>query len=234
MVRKSVGRNTTLTVEEVRKVIESFKDKVQPMGEIKYSKIHSHANELFDEGIISKPTSDAFWRKIGRLGRVEVDLANEVFSQTVAVSEGKKKINMPNVVDLVHKRYKDKDDLLKHLIPMERDFRNSIDREQKLEEKISTLEETIQEYKVKLQELNENNEQLQGLVYRLFRSLSETKDEEVQRQTEYAMKTLFSTPAAFADFLGKNKEKKELKDEPQILLFGNVEPRNRISNRFRK
>lgn len=234
MEKKSAGRNPKLTVEEVRKVITSFRNNVQSMGEIEYSKIHSHANELYNQSVISKPTSDAFWRKIGRLGRVEVDLANKVFSQTVDVSGGNKKINIPNVVDLVHKRYKDKDDLLKHLIPMEKNFHDSVDREKKLEKKVSVLEETIQEYKVKVQELNKSNEQLQGLVYRLFRFLSETTNEEGQRQTDYAMKTVFSSPTAFADFLGKHEQKEVPQEEPQVLPFGNMEPKNRLSTRFRK
>ncbi|MDP9740684.1 UNVERIFIED_ORG: hypothetical protein QFZ59_002514 [Bacillus sp. B2I3] len=234
MGNKSPGRNTTLTIDEVRVVITSYRTNVQPMGNIEYSKIHSHANDLYDKRLISKPTSDAFWRKIGRLGRVEVDMANKVFSQTVAVSKGKKKITIPNVVDLVHKRYKDKENLLKHLILMENDFHDSVDREKKLEKKISALEETIQENKDKLQVLTESNEQLQGLVYRLFRSLSQTKDEEVQRQTEYAMNTIFSTPTAFADFLGRNERNEESQKEPQVLPFGNIEPNNRASNRFRK
>ena len=49
---------------------------------------------------------------------------------------------MPNVVDLVNKRYKDKDDLLKHLLFMEKQFHESLDREKKLQQDLSKLQES--------------------------------------------------------------------------------------------
>ena len=56
------------------------------------------------------------------------------------MSNGKKKV--PNVVDLVNKRYKDKDDLLKHLLFMEKQFHESLDREKKLQKDLSKLQES--------------------------------------------------------------------------------------------
>ena len=138
---KTVGRKPKLTEEEVRKVILMFRENVQAMGNISYSEIHRYSNELFEQGVISASTSDSFWRKEGRLGRIEVDQANEVFSETVTVSNGKE-VKVPNVVDLVNKRYKDKDDLLKHLIFMEQQFHESLDREKKLQKDLSKLQES--------------------------------------------------------------------------------------------
>ena len=43
------------------------------MGNISFSEIHRYANELHEQGVISASTSDAFWRKEGRLGRMEVE-----------------------------------------------------------------------------------------------------------------------------------------------------------------
>ncbi|BCC27001.1 hypothetical protein BCJMU51_1715 [Bacillus cereus] len=70
---KTVGRKPKLTEEEVRKVILMFRENVQAMGNISYSEIHRYANELHEQGVISASTSDSFWRKEGRLGRIEVD-----------------------------------------------------------------------------------------------------------------------------------------------------------------
>ena len=75
---KRVGRKSKLTEEEVRKVILMFRENVQAMGNISFSEIHRYANELHEQGVISASTSDAFWRKEGRLGRIEVEKANEV------------------------------------------------------------------------------------------------------------------------------------------------------------
>lgn len=117
-MKKSVGRNTILSVAEVRKVIKLYKKNEKPMGNISFSEIHRYANKLYTEGIIPSATSDSFWRKDGRLGRIEVEKANEIFSETVTISKGKE-VKIPNVVDLVNKKYKNKEDLLKHLIFME-------------------------------------------------------------------------------------------------------------------
>ena len=120
-MKKTAGRKSKLTLEEVRKVIKLFKEREQPSGLIKYADIHRFANELYEENIISSSTSDAFWRKEGRLGRVEVDQANVVFSEAFITSKGDK-ISVPNVVDLVEKKYKNKDDLLLHSVTARRTY----------------------------------------------------------------------------------------------------------------
>jgi hypothetical protein len=229
MAKKSVGRNPKLTENEVKFVINDFKNKVQPMGIINYSKIHSYANKLYGAKLISAETSDSFWRKEGRLGRIEVDKANAIFSETVTTSKGKE-IKVPNVVDLVNKKYKNKEELLKHLIFMEKQFHESLNREMKLGKEISALEENLQKAKSDLKEAGEKNEKLQELVYRLFRILSGTTNEEVKQQTEYAMKTVFSTPVAFFEFEERNKPQ----HEPKVIPFENSETKNKFSSRFRK
>lgn len=229
MEKKSVGRNTKLTESEVRTVIKMYKANIQPMGNIIYSEIHSYANQLYAKGLVSDSTSDSFWRKDGRLGRIEVDKANAIFSETVTISSGKE-IKVPNVVDLVNKKYKNKEDLLKHLIIMEKQFRDSLDREKKLADKISVFEGNLHKAKTDKEKVDEKNEMLQGLVYRLSRILSQTSNEEVQQQTKYAMKTVFSSPIEFLEFEERNKPK----EEPKVVPFVNDEPKTRISNRFRK
>ncbi|MGR5909120.1 hypothetical protein ACT7DL_32595 [Bacillus paranthracis] len=67
-----------------------FRENVQPVGNIIYSEIHRYANELYEQGVISGSTSDSFWRKEGRMGRIEVEKANEIFSETITVSNGKR------------------------------------------------------------------------------------------------------------------------------------------------
>ncbi|MEH7158304.1 hypothetical protein [Neobacillus drentensis] len=229
MAKKSVGRNPKLTQDEVKFVVKDFRDNVQPMGIISYSKIHSYANSLYEDKLISASTSDSFWRKEGRLGRIEVDKANRVFSETVTVSKGKE-IKVPNVVDLVNKKYKNKEELLKHLIFMEKQFHESLEREKKLGKDLSELEETLQKVKSDLKERDTQNDKLQALVYRLSRILSESSNEEVRQNTEYAMKTIFSNPAAFFEFEERNKPKYE----PKVIPFENSESKNKFSSRFRK
>ncbi|MDA1570029.1 hypothetical protein PDK93_28850, partial [Bacillus cereus] len=203
---KRVGRKSKLTEEEVRKVILMFRENVQGMGNISYSEIHRYANDLYEQGVISGSTSDSFWRKEGRMGRIEVEKANEVFSETVTVSNGKE-VKVPNVVDLVNKRYKDKDDLLKHLIFMEQQFHESLGREKKLQKDLSKLQESQDKLKDDLKKEKESKNKLQDVVYRLYRTLMGHANEEVNQKVDYAMKTAFKEPA---NFLEGFKEKEEV------------------------
>ena len=226
---KSVGRNPKLTVEEVRKVITLYRENVKPMGNISYSDIHKYANQLHEEGVISANTSDNYWRKEGRIGRTEIDKANEIFSELVSVSKGKE-VKIPNMADLVEKKYKNKDDLMKHLLFVEKQFYEALAREKKLENENEKLQESLQTMKDDLKKGQEKNEKLQGLVYRQYRILSEHPNEETMKQTEYAMKTVFSSPAEFTMFETKN----ELNEEDKVIPFEKDDSKSKFSSRFRK
>ncbi|HGP3675199.1 MULTISPECIES: hypothetical protein [Bacillus cereus group] len=227
---KRVGRKSKLTEEEVRKVILMFRENVQAMGNISYSEIHRYANELHEQGVISASTSDAFWRKEGRLGRIEVEKANEIFSETVTVSNGKE-VKVPNVVDLVNKRYKDKDDLLKHLLFMEKQFHESLDREKKLQKDLSKLQESHNELKDNLKKEKESKDKLQGVVYRLYRTLMGHANEEVNQKVDYAMKTAFKEPTAFLEGF---KEKEEVQEGPKVLPIDKKPVKSSFASKFRK
>lgn len=230
MGNKSTGRNTKLSNDEVEKVIALYKENEQPSGIIKYSDIHRYSNKLYADGIISSFTSDAFWRKEGRLGRTAVDISNQVFSNAITISDGTT-IKVPNVVDLVNKKYKMKDELLKHLISMENQFLKTLQREEKLKKTLLNTEQIVQKYKNDLLEVKKNNDDLQTLVFRLFRIASSTNDVEFQRQTDYAMKTMFTSPAAFAEF---NSKQKEEVTEDNIVPFKQSEEKPKASSKFRK
>ncbi|MDX5785421.1 hypothetical protein SIM32_13225 [Bacillus cereus group sp. WSBC 10925] len=227
---KTVGRKPKFSVEEVRKVILMFRENVQPMGRIGYTDIYRYANELFEKGIILNSTSIAFWRKENRMGRIEVDKANEVFSEAVTVSKGKE-VKVPNVVDLVDKRYKDKDDLLKHLLFMEKQFRESLDREKELQKDLSNLQESHDKVKDDLKKANISIEKLQGVVYRLYRTLMRHSNEEVDKNVDYAMKTAFKEPMAFLEGF---KEKEEVQEGPKVLPIDKKPVKSSFASKFRK
>lgn len=227
---KSVGRNTKLSEEEVKNVIKMYKENINPMGNISFSDIHRYANELHEQGVVSSSTSDSFWRKEGRLGRVEVEKANAVFSETVSIAKGKEVV-IPNVVDLVNKKYKDKDELLKHLIFMEKHLHESLGREKKLELKLLELEDSFQKTRDDLKESELKNDKLQSLVYRLFRVLSDSHNNETIQRTEYAMNTVFDSPI---DFL--NHEPKIEQEDNKILSINSNQnnAKSTFSTKFRK
>ena len=226
---KSAGRKPKLTLEEVQKVIELYRENIKPMGIIAYQDIFKYANQLYKEGIISADTSDNYWRKEGRQGRLAVDKANEINSEVVEVSKGKE-INIPNMADLVEKKYKNKDDLLKHLLQVEKMFHQALEREKKQENEITKLQDSLQSAKEQLKAEKENNEKLQGLVFRLHRIASEQPTEEMKKQTEYAMKTTFSEPYDFAFF----DETSKTKEVTNVIELDDAKPKKSITSRFRK
>ncbi|PLT30508.1 hypothetical protein [Peribacillus deserti] len=234
MESKSAGRNTKLKIEEVNLVIQLFRKNEKPMGTISYSEIWEYANHLYTEGIVSNSTSDSFWRKKGRLGRKRVDQANEIFSAEIPASKGKK-VKVPNVVDLVDKKYKKKDELLKQLIYMENDFHEALEREKKLEDELLVLQDILQKTKTTLNQEQDKNKGLQSLVYRLYRISTETTNPEVEQKTDYAMKTMFKTPTAFFEFEKENKPKisESALSESKILPFDS-DQKKKFSSRFRK
>lgn len=230
MTKKTAGRNSKLTENEVNKVIKLFKEQEQPAGVIKYADIHRFANELFEQGVIPASTSDAFWRKEGRLGRKLVDKANLVCSDTVLTSKGEELV-IPNSMDLIEKKYKDKEELTKHMLFMEKQLRESIEREKKLKEKLIKAEENIQEEKNRRSISDETNEELQGLVYSLYRVLSDVSDPMVKEKVEYAMKTVFNDPRTIFNI----EEKTDSKMIQNIVSLNDKEKSNKkLSSKFRK
>ena len=125
-----------------------------------------------------------------------------------------KEVKVPNVVDLVNKRYKDKDDLLKHLLFMEKQFHESLDREKKLQKDLNKLKESHDKLKDDLKKEKESKDKLQGVVYRLYRTLIGHANEEVNQKVDYAMKTAFKDPTAFLETF---KEKEEVQEGPKVL-----------------
>ena len=232
MSKKAAGRKHKLTEEEVNKVIKLFKEEEKPSGMIAYADIFRFANKLFEENIISASTSDSFWRKEGRLGKTLVDKANQIFTEAVVNSKGNEVILL-NMMDLINKKYNNKDEFTKHLLFMETQFHQTLQREKKLNEDLLKLEEDIQNEKEKKKHLEKSNNELQKLVYSLFRTLSDVTDPVVKEKTEMAMKTVFDSPTTFFEFEERNK-----------LVIENVSsipvqtkeqpPKTKLSNRFRK
>ncbi|MBY0213843.1 MULTISPECIES: hypothetical protein [Priestia] len=229
MTKKNVGRKSKLSEDEVITVIKLFKKQEQPSGIIKYSEIHRFANSLFKQGVISQTTSDAFWRKEGRRGRKFVDNTNLVFSETLTTSKGENLV-IPNICDLIEKKYKNKEELTKNLLFIERQFHQTLKREKDLKKKLVIAERKIQEEKEKKKAVEKTNIQLQDLVFTLYRTLVDISDPIIKERTESAMKDLFLNPTIFF-----NMEKKVEVDNENVLSIPNQkDEKNKISNRFRK
>lgn len=110
-----VGRKVKLTETQVKEIIYLYKTERNVSGQIKYSDIHCFSNYLVEQG----RSSESFWRKQGRLGRELVDEANTVFTHRLSSSSDTKK-SIPNILDLIDKKYTNKEDLINSLLPLEK------------------------------------------------------------------------------------------------------------------
>lgn len=222
-MKNKVGRNTKLSPEDVQKVIFDFRQNVKPNGKISYSEIYKHAEELYEKGIISASTSDNFWRKVGRLGRAEVDKANEVFSEVIAISENKT-VEVANIEDLLEKEFDNKELIENEFKKLQSIINDLLKKQTKQEQILKKIENEHIELKSKLNDEKKKNEELQTVIFNLHRIASENTNSKQQKLIEVSMNSLFDHP----DF-------EILKNEKQSAV-ADVVPINKksISNKFRK
>ncbi|MBY0091426.1 hypothetical protein H7S74_13260 [Priestia aryabhattai] len=180
--KESRGRKNKLGTKEVREIITLFRKEKEPVGLIKPTDVYQFTIELYQENKISDLPSDAFWRKQDRLGRKEINKANQVVSKAVYISTGKK-IKVPNITDLVNKKYKKKTELMDHLLDMEKDFTKTLEREEALKIQLAEIRD-------KNAQLEAQNKELQALVHRLWAITQDNPTKEVWERTEYAVNNL--------------------------------------------
>ncbi|MDQ0214069.1 hypothetical protein J2S13_000464 [Oikeobacillus pervagus] len=162
------GRKTKLTEKEVNHLIYLYKTERQINGEIKYGEMYQFNKELVQKGRFPTAAGEDFWRKKNRLGRMMIDIANNVFTSRPSTSEFPND-NLPNLADIVNKYYDDKETLIRELIVIERKFYKNIERRKTLELKLTESEEKVQVYKSKLSDSDNRFEYLQDLLFKLLR-----------------------------------------------------------------
>lgn len=129
-----VGRKVKLTETQVKEIIYLYKTEKNVSGQIKYSDIYCFSNYLVEQGRLDTSTSESFWRKQGRLGRELVDEANAVFTHRLPISNDAKTA-VPNIVDLVDKKYANKEALINSLLPLEKLIIKGIQKKTSLNKK---------------------------------------------------------------------------------------------------
>ncbi|MDI7743730.1 hypothetical protein QMK38_17135, partial [Lysinibacillus fusiformis] len=82
-----MARKLTLSEKEVEEIIGLYKTEKNQMGRIEYLEVFRFNKELYEEGRVKSSMSDDFWRKKGRLGKIKIDEANEIFRHKLDTSE---------------------------------------------------------------------------------------------------------------------------------------------------
>lgn len=170
MTKKRGRPETVYDENELYAIINHYREKVKPFGDIEYLKLYRYHLELHKErsDICKKTYSEDFWRKKGQPGRKVIDTANEIRTVTLVDGNDNKK-DIPNVVDVVNKHLKNPEKLIKHLLPLENEVRRSIQRERALKQKNEELKEQIKKEKEDERELREEVGRLKECIFKLFR-----------------------------------------------------------------
>jgi hypothetical protein len=170
MTKKRGRPETVYNENELYRIINHYREKVKPYGDIEYLKLYRYHLELHQErpDICKKTYSEDFWRKKGQPGRKVIDTANEI--RTVSLEDGNdNKKDIPNVSDVVYKHLKNPDKIIKHLLPLENEVRRSVQLERALKMKNEELKAQIKQVKEEKRVLSKQVGRLKECIFKLFR-----------------------------------------------------------------
>lgn len=238
MSKKKVGRKTKLTIEQVNNLIYLFKTEKEPNGAIKYIDMYRFNKELVQQERFPILASEDFWRKKGRLGRKIIDEANNIFSPEKVINNIPDD-KIPNLLNLVKRKYDDYSELQKELIAIESKFYNNVKYKNKLETKLTKQEEQLNEYKKKLTDMENKYDYLQDLLFKLLR-YSTSEDVPItnhldtgKKQTKIvkkALENMFHDPISFYNWI-EEKENETYKDSSNEKVI-NLKDKKSLADEF--
>lgn len=214
-----MARPEKLTVEQVRYIVQRFNDEVKPKGMIKYKDVFEFQKKLYENNEILAMMDETFWRKLPRLGRLTIDEANRIKSNTVTASNNRQ-IKITNVVDAIYKHKNDPEALIDFLKPLEEELYSSIEREKKLVKRLEGVNQLLLQEKGKNKNLEETNENLQNLMYQLFQYSAHNENDIVNlmrtgasrhQLVNEALINAFSDPASYFKTMQEKNSRKMLK-----------------------
>lgn len=225
-----VGRKVKLTETQVKEIIYLYKTEKNVSGQIKYSDIHCFSNYLVEQGRLDTNTSESFWRKQGRLGRELIDEANAVFTHRLPISNDAEK-TVPNIVDLVDKKYANKEDLINSLLPLEKLIIKGIQKENELKQKNEDYKKQLSIQKEKYNKLQEKQNQIQLLLFDLYHHILMESSHKTKGMAIRAMEELFTSPIDFFEEFKKTKSANN--SSRNVISINSNKTEGKLSNRFR-
>ncbi|WP_393959908.1 hypothetical protein [Priestia megaterium] len=229
-------RKAKLNEDQVKEIIYLFKTKKNISGMISYKDIYHFNKELVENNEFPIAMGEDFWRKKGRLGRAYVDEANKVLSNQL-ITFNEKEITIPNVTDLIHKHYNNKEKLISYLIPLERQLYGSIKKELHLKKKITDMQTDVENKKEKIKELENKVKTLQDTLFKMLRYSNDkniplrdqlnTGKDKTQR-VQKALEEIFSTPIDFYTWY-EDKKNYETNSENKIV---NIKHRKTLAEEY--
>ncbi|MCC2362754.1 hypothetical protein LKM19_18695 [Bacillus cereus] len=211
--------------DEIKKIILSFVKNKGIKSEIPKRALSKYAKSLFREGNLpwlNEEISDNYWIRTERRGFQLIEEYNTVVHKTLAQNKHTQ-VQLPRIEEIVKKHDQDSKQLLKKLLPYQRELKISQKNNSVLQGELSELKEqltkkslliSILENKIKLQQETIYQMFIQGSITKPnLRNLMEMRTE-VDSVVKDALRNMFNSRAD--QYL--NQDKSDLNAEPEKVV----------------
>ncbi|MGG5791087.1 hypothetical protein [Bacillus nitratireducens] len=211
--------------DEIKKIILSFVKNKGINSEIPKRALSKYAKNLFREGNLSwlnEEISDNYWIRTERRGFQLIEEYNTIVHKTLA-RNNHVQVQLPRIEEIVKKHGKDSKQLLKNLLPYQRELKISQKNNSVLQEELSELKEQLNKKSLLVSTLEKRIKLQQEAIYQMFvygsvtnpklRNLMEMGNE-ADSIVKDALRNMFNLRAD--QFL--NQDKSVLNGEPEKVV----------------
>ncbi|EJQ61848.1 hypothetical protein [Bacillus mycoides] len=156
--------------DEIRKIILSFARNKGIKTEVQKRVLSKYAKDLFKEGNLpwlNEEISDNYWIRAERRGFQLIEEYNTVVHKTLA-RNNQIQVQLPGVEDIVKQYGKDSKQLLKQLLPYQRELKISQKNNSVLQDELNDLKEELTRKNKLISTLEKRIRLQQETIYQMF------------------------------------------------------------------
>lgn len=156
--------------DEIRKIILSFVKRKGIKSEVPKRALSNYAKILFREGNLpwlSEEISDNYWVRTERRGFQLIEEYNTVVHKTLA-RNNHTQVQLPRIEEIVKQHGNDSKQLLKNLLPYQRELKISQKNNSVLQEELSELKEQLNKKSLLVSTLEKRIKLQQEAIYQMF------------------------------------------------------------------
>ncbi|AGE78003.1 TPA: hypothetical protein QCW10_004216 [Bacillus thuringiensis] len=213
--------------DEIRKIILSFVKQKGIKSEVPKIALSKYAKILYMEGglpWLNEEISDNYWVRSERRGFQLIEEYNTVVHKTLA-QNNQIQVNLPRIEDIVQQNVKDSKQLLKQLLPYQRELKISQQNYSVLQKELSELKDKLIKKNALIAILEKKIKLQQETIYQMFINGSVTNPklrnlmkvgEEADSVVKEALQNIFNLKAD--EFLDLNSSVVNTKSEKIVEI----------------
>lgn len=224
---KVVRKKKEYPEDEIRKIILSFVKQKGIKSEVPKIALSKYAKILYMEGglpWLNEEISDNYWVRSERRGFQLIEEYNTVVHKTLA-QNNQIQVNLPRIEDIVQQNVKDSKQLLKQLLPYQRELKISQQNYSVLQKELSELKDKLIKKNALIAILEKKIKLQQETIYQMFINGSVTNPklrnlmkvgEEADSVVKEALQNIFNLKAD--EFLDLNSSVVNTKSEKIVEI----------------